>query len=182
MKLKKYWVLGAALVGFAVCTSSAEAQSRAKNKVGFGVGIISDPVPSILSYQVKYNTAPWLQLMASYGSIKAAGTVGEGGVASGSVTSYGASARAFLLPTWSLSPYVGAGYSFSKISGNFTMGGESINSTQDKLNVIVASAGIDHQAFVGFNIGAGINYVISPAVISDAIQMIPHFYFGWFFF
>jgi opacity protein-like surface antigen len=140
-----------------------------KNKIGVGMAFLGDPVPSVSSYQLKYNVSKYLQVLGSYGK---AGSL---------VTSYGAAAKVFLIPAWSLSPYVGAGYGYAKVSGNFTLGSNTIDVPEDSLTSIVASAGIDHQAFIGFNVGAGVNYVIKPSQISDAFSIIPYFHFAWFF-
>jgi opacity protein-like surface antigen len=174
--------------GLALCASQAAwSQSRANNRVGLGLGILSDPVPSLISYQLKYNIVPALQVGVSYGSVSASGSsidpnTGLATGASGGVTTYGVSAKAFLIPSWSLSPYVNAGFARTKIDGSFSIGGSTVSSASGSLNSIVAGVGLDHQAFIGFNIGAGVNYIIAPSEISDAVKILPHVYFGWFFF
>ncbi len=185
MRFKPFGFLtGILLLGAMVCGNQAQAQSRKANRLGLGLGVLSDPVPTLISYQVKYNLMPWLQLGAGYGSIKAAAALDPttGAAVGGGVTSYGASVKAFLLPSWSFSPYVSAGYSMTKIEGAFTLSGKTVDSASDKLNVMVVGGGLDHQAYIGFNIGAGVNMIMSPSDISDVIKMLPHVYFGWFFF
>jgi hypothetical protein len=163
-------------------SSSAFSKGREMHKWGLGFGILSDPVPSFVSYQLKYNLKPWLQLMGSYGGISSSvpGTT-PGTSISSSVHTFGAAAKVFVIPSWDLSPYVGAAYSYSKVSGAFSLSGSTIDSSSGNLSVIVASVGIDHQAGIGFNIGAGINYVLSPSVLSNVLSMIPNFYMAWFF-
>jgi hypothetical protein len=149
--------------------STGMAASRASKKIGIGMGFLSDPVPSITSYQLKYNLTPMFQLAAAYGK------AGE------NVTSMGANLKAFVIPSWNFSPYVGAGYTHATVKGEFTLGGSDVDSIDEATSVIYASVGIDHQSNIGFNVGVGANFTLTPTELKDALPMVPHFYFGWFF-
>jgi len=164
MKLLKLLVISAII--FTGTTSFAA--SRANKKIGIGIDFAGDPVPSLMSYQIKYNLMPFLQLTGGYGSV-------------GSVTSYGLSAKAFVLPSWNFSPYVGAGFSRATNASSFSLGGSTVNSPSQSLNVIAVAAGVEHQSNIGFSFGAGINYFITPDTLKNVISMLPHFYLAWFF-
>lgn len=151
--------------------SSALAQGRAKNKIGLSFAILGDPFPSLKSYQLAYNITPWARVHANYGSISL-GAV--------SLIAYGASAKFFLIPKWNFSPYVGASYSRGSGTGSFTIGSETISVTQS-LNTISGSAGFDHQSNIGFNFGAGINYFLSPTIVTDSLTFLGTFHIGWYF-
>jgi len=176
MKLIKIFVV----IFITIISVSSFAQGRSKNKLGVAINFVGDPFPSLVSYQLSYNLMHWLRAGVSYGKFNFASTDAGPDSASGSITSVGVSAKVFVLPSWNLSPFVGAGYSYGKGTGTFTIGGESLNSAEN-LTTIVGSVGIDHQSNIGFNIGAGINYFISPTLVTDALTYLPHFYVAWFF-
>jgi opacity protein-like surface antigen len=167
MNFKKSLLL-AAIVGLSFSVS-AEASSREKKKIGIGAGFLSEPVPSIMSYHLKFNAMKWLQIGGGYGKVGS------------NLTSYGVNAKAFLMPSWNFTPYVGGGFTYAKVSGDFTINGETVGTLDEKANVIYASAGLDHQSNLGFNIGAGANFIFSPTELKDVLPFVPHVYFAWFF-
>ena len=163
-------IIGMTILGLSlVAGKAAVASSRMTKKLGFSVGVISDPFPSFISYQVKFNATPWLQVEGAYG------TAGK------TVKSYGGSAKVFLLPSWNLSPYIGGGYTMAKLSGAFTLSSKTVNLAQKSMNVYYASAGIDNQSNIGFNFGGGINYALAPKVLTAQIKLLPQVYVGWVF-
>jgi opacity protein-like surface antigen len=180
-KFLKVFVVGAVLL-VSPFEANAKGGGRSQNRIGLGVGLLGDPTPSFLGYNLKFNVLPWVQLSANYGNVSASADVGSGATVGGSITSYGASAKAFLIPAWNLSPFVSAGYTLTKIEGSVSLSGSTLDSDEDSLNVITGGVGIDHQANIGFNIGAGVNWIFSPSVITDSLQFLPHVYIGWFFF
>lgn len=159
-------------LGLAALSQTAQAGSRAKKKFGVSFGILSEPVPTLTSYQVKYNVTDWLQFGGSYGAMKSGGN---------GLSAYGVNAKLFLIRSWNLSPYVGGGFSFLKTDGDIEFSGQTIDGSQTSRKVIYASAGIDHQSNMGFNLGAGINYLISPSDIKELLPIVPGAYFGWVF-
>lgn len=175
--------LALSILALGLATPS-HAQSREKHRFGLGMGILSDPAPSLVAYQAKFNLTKWLQIFAGYGSIKATAVsldTTTSSTGSGAVTTYGAGGKVFLLSGWNFSPYVGGGYSMVKSNGTFSLNGKAISSASSNFSVIYGSVGLDHQANIGFNIGAGVQYFFSPTDLKDVIKYLPHVYFGWFF-
>ncbi len=166
-------------------SSASFAQSRGKSRFGLAMGILSDPAPSIIAYQAKLNLTEWLQIHVGYGSITATGsgsTVdGVASSGSGTVTTMGAGAKIFLLSGGNFSPYVGGGYSLINATGDFAINGQTIATGSGKLSSTYASVGLDHQANIGFNIGAGVHYFFTPTELKTVVKYLPHVYFGWFF-
>ncbi len=166
-KLSSIATKTAFVFAFFAFAAPSQAASRASKKLGISWAVLGDPVPSVSSWQLKYNLTPMFQIFAAYG----------GGIA----TTYGGGVKAFLIPSWNFSPFIGGAYSMASVSGSFTLNGQSITLSGSEASVVTASFGVDHQADIGFNIGAGINYIFTPTELTDLIKILPHFYFGWVF-
>lgn len=164
------------LTALIIISGNAFAASRATKKIGLGIGFLSDPFPTVMSYQLKYNATPWLQIMGGYGTISTT-TV----TTSAKLTSMGIGAKGFLVPSWNLSPYVSGNMTFAKATGDVTLGDQTISGSSSSRNVYTVGIGVDHQANIGFNFGAGINYVLAPSDIKAVLSTVTHAYVGWFF-
>jgi hypothetical protein len=167
---------------FFIASQSIEAkgggESRSQNKLGISAGAFSEGFPALFTYGLHYNFFSALRLSVGYGSFSAstpldAATVGV------KVTSLTGSAKYFPL-NWSFSPYVGFHFTKTSADGNYELLGQNLSASGD-VNSYMVSVGVDHQARVGFNIGAGVHYMLSPSLVTDLITYVPHFYLGWYF-
>lgn len=164
--------------GSTAVQAAGSGSSRDQNKLGFTGGFFGDAFPSIFSWGLHYNLASKIRIGVGYGSLSSTSTA-SGGVATIKVTSYSVGAKFFPL-AWSLSPFIGGQFTSTSADGNFTILGQSIGTT-GSLKTTMLSFGLDHQARVGFNLGAGFHYILSPVLVKDVISLVPHFYLGWYF-
>ncbi len=150
-----------------LASGSAEASNRVAKRVGVSLGLLGDPFPTLLGYNLNFNAARWLRLTAGYGSISGTGTNGE----SLSLTTIGGGARLFV-PSWNFSPVVGASYAKVSFTGSAgELGGFSANGSHTYL-----TAGFDWQAGNGFNLGFGAN--LSTL---EGVGAVPYINLGWYF-
>jgi len=172
MNRKKLLLAGlVVLVQFLLGTPDSQAGNRGSKKIGVGVGLLTEPFPSLIGYTLAYNLNDNLRLTAGYGSISSTASN-----ASFDITTIGVDAKYFLLD-WSFTPFISAGVSSitGTVSGTGSTSGISISGT----GVIPAAGfGIDWQSWIGFNLG--VDYKI--ALSSNANHVgIPGIYFGWYF-
>ena len=152
--------------------------SRGKKSLGFGVGLITEPVPSLLGFTVAYNFSEHFRLTGGYGSISASGTNSLTHTPySFSLKTYGLDAKFFPL-AWNFAPFISGGASLvsGSITGTGTISGlSSFSSTGTFYDV---GAGIDWQTNIGFNIGFEFKRVFGST--TNGVTL-PGIYFGWFF-
>ncbi|NDG85559.1 MAG: hypothetical protein EBX52_11075 [Proteobacteria bacterium] len=149
----------------------AQAGSRASKKLGLGIGLVTEPFPSVLGFNASYNFMNQLRLTAGYGSISATGAGYNM-----DVKTYALDAKLFLLD-WSFAPFVSLGYSIvsGTVAGNGTTSGISLAGTGSSANF---GLGVDWQTWVGFNFGLEYKSLIGTSVGSVGA---PGIYLGWFF-
>jgi hypothetical protein len=172
MMIKKIYslVLALVLIQSAIRLPEASASSRSVKKFGVGVGLITEPFPSVIGYNVSYNLAQFLRLGVGYGSISASGAG-----YSFDVKTIAVDAKAFLLD-WNLSPFVNLGFTnvSGTISGTGSASGLSLTSTGSS---IYYGGGLDWQTNFGFNIG----FDFKVMSIGGQSLSAPGAYFGWYF-
>ena len=164
--------LGAVLFFITLLGSpDANAGSRSNKKLGVGVGLITEPFPSILGFNLAYNIMDQLRLTAGYGTINASATG-----FSVDVTSIGLDAKLFLLD-WSFAPFVSGGVTTvtGTVSGTGTTSGISIANTGTAASV---GFGVDWQTWIGFNFGLEYKTLLSSSLGSTGA---PGLYLGWYF-
>jgi len=69
----------------------ANAGSRSTKKIGVGIGLITEPFPSVLGFDLAYNVMDQLRITAGYGTINTS-TTGF----SADITTIGVDAKFFL--------------------------------------------------------------------------------------
>lgn len=147
--------------------NSAEASNRTAKRIGLGVGFLSEPMPSLVGYNLSYNLFSQLRLTAGYGSVSA-----TAGLVTVDVTTIAAAAKLFLV-SWGFAPYASVG--FSNISG--TVSGAGVTSGVPGLgSALTVGGGIDWQTGFGLNLGVDAKYLMLGSG-----AFLPGFYLGWFF-
>jgi hypothetical protein len=172
MNKKLVSMVGIALVLIAVVAGpDAHAGSRASKKLGLGVGLITEPFPSLFGFNVSYNVMNHLRLTGGYGSISAS-SAGY----SMDVKTYALDAKFFILD-WAFAPFVSLGYSLvsGTVTGTGSASGISLAGTGGSANFGI---GVDWQTWVGFNFGLEYKSLIGTSVGSVGA---PGAYIGWFF-
>ena len=167
----------------AVKVESPEVQvqklsSRGKKAIGIGVGLITEPVPSLLGFNLAYNFNEHFRLTAGYGSISSSGTNDVTHLPySFSLKTYGLDAKFFPL-AWNFAPFISGGASLvtGSITGTGTISGLSSFSATGTFYDL--GAGIDWQTNFGFNIGFEFKKVFGSSIKSVGL---PGVYFGWYF-
>lgn len=152
-------------------TQDLQGQSnRMKNRLGFHLGLIGDPFPTLIGGNVNYNIMDFLRATAGYGSFSVAGTGGDI-----SASTFGAGVRA-MLPDWNFSPVVGLSWATVSVtfSGTGVLG--DIGGFTGSASHMYATFGIDWQTGMGFNLGAGYNYSLKSGVGG-----LPYLNLGWYF-
>ena len=170
MKLSRFLF---ALVALTVSTvalhsETAEASYRTSKRFGIHAGLLGDPFPTLLGYNVNFNAASFLRLTAGYGSIS--GTSSDGTTIK--LSTMGGGARLFV-PGWNFSPVVGASWAKVTLSG---ISSSAISGFSADGSHIYATAGFDWQAGNGFNFGFGANYSLKSGV-----DPVPYLNLGWYF-
>ncbi len=160
---------------FAAPVSAKGGGSRAEHRIGFTVGLFSDPFPNMIGAALRINVTDFFQLHAGYGNLSY--TVGTTTI---TATALGGGGRLFI-PGWSFSPFAGFNYTHWSATGNVTMGTQTIPAGSGLPGVMYLTFGLDWQTHAGFNIGGGVHYVLSPSQLSSAISLTPQLYLGWYF-
>lgn len=173
-----------ALVAFSLCLSShvlaKDGGSRTEHRVGFTVGLFSDPFPNLVGAALRINVTDFFQLHVGYGNLSYTTTSGPGATTSLTSTALGAGGR-FFIPGWSFSPFLGFNYSHWSATGNVTLGTQTINAGSGLPGVMYLTFGLDWQTHAGFNVGGGAHYILAPTQLSTAISVTPNIYIGWYF-
>ncbi len=136
----------------------ANAQSnRMTDRLGFHVGLVGDPFPTLVGFNVNYNIADFLRASAGYGSLTV--TAGTGEL---TASTFGFGVRG-MVPDWNLTPVVGLSWATVSVTvsggaigdvGGFTGSGSHL----------YATFGFDWQTGAGFNLGAGYNLSLKSGV------------------
>jgi hypothetical protein len=149
----------------------ASAGPRAAKKLGIGIGLITEPFPSLLGYTLAYNLGDHFRLTGGYGSVSASGTN-----FSVDVKTYGLNLKYFPL-SWSFAPFLEAGASSisGTVTGSGTVSGLSLASTGLFYS---AGGGLDWQTGIGFNLGLSYKVLFGKNASSVAA---PGFHLGWYF-
>ncbi len=151
---------------------SAASDNRSLNKLGAYVGILGDPHPTLLGFNVAYNALDYMRVSAGFGqvsvstlSLSNAGLTTE----STSLTTLGLGTK-FMMPGWNFTPTVGFGYSHISITSTAVM------PIDYKANNYYTNFGFDWQASTGFNLGGGLN-----VSLNSGAPTAPYINVGYFF-
>ena len=175
-----------ALVAF-VCIGTLDSAyakggggNRASKRIGLTVGIGSDPAPNMVGFALRVNLTDFLQIHGGYGMLSFTSIdPSTGAPLTVSSTALGGGARLFI-PGFSFSPFVGFNYSHWSATGSVDFGGQTINAGSGLPGVMYVTFGVDWQTSIGFNIGAGAHYLLSPTQLTQYINIVPHAYIGLF--
>jgi hypothetical protein len=172
MMNKTFWLAGLiALVSLVASGSEAQASSRSAKRLGLSVGILTEPVPSLIGYNLSYNLSNRFRLTLGYGSVSANDpnfTV--------DVKTYGIDGKVFITNS-NVAPFVGFSASrvIGSVTGSGTVGGLSL-ATGGTFSG--PSVGFDWQANLGFNFGIEYKYLMGQGIQATGL---PGVYFGWYF-
>jgi hypothetical protein len=125
---------------------------RGDRRLGAYLGILGDPHPTVVGFNVAYNVLDYLRASAGFGKVTVSTfDLNDSGigVTESSLTTFGVAGK-FLVPGWNLSPAATVGLSFVSID-------EGITATDYKSTNLYLGLGGDWQAASGFNLGAGLN-------------------------
>ena len=157
-------------VSMTTTLSTTAHANRSAKKIGIGVGLITEPAPSVLGYTLDYNLNDRFRITAGYGNISFTGTSSKL-----ELTTIGADVKYFLLP-WTFAPFISGGASSvtGTLSGTETVSGISISETG---MVYSGGAGIDWQMGWGLTVGMEYKYLKTKT----SSFSVPGFYFGFHF-
>ncbi len=144
--------------------------NRMKDRFGLHLGFLGDPFPTLLGFNVDYNAVDWLRATAGYGSVKASVTGGDL-----TATTLGVGVRA-MVPDWNVTPVVGLSYATVSISASGPFVSGSVGGLSASTSLLYAAIGIDYQAGIGFDVGAGYN-----VALKSGVGGLPYVNLGWFF-
>ena len=170
MTKQKLSLVGLFLITLLSCLSpSAEASLRDSKRIGIGLGLITEPFPSLMGYTLDYNLNERIRLTAGYGAITFTGT--DSVI---DVKTYGLDAKYFLLP-WTFTPFVSGGVSAvtGTVSGVGSTSGISLGTTGTSFS---AGVGIDWQMDWGLTVG----FEYKTLFLSERVSA-PGFYFSFHF-
>lgn len=163
MKLK--YLIAAAVVLFQmVGAADAQASSRATKKIGLGIGLVTNPFPSLLGFSASYNLHKQVRLTAAYGTVSDTAL----GI---DVKTFEVAAKVFFVD-WNFAPFGAIGY--SNISGSMGAGNSTIKATGSALDY---GFGLDWQTYLGFNLGLEYKMIS----VSGQSTGLPGAYIGWYF-
>jgi hypothetical protein len=143
---------------------SDQESNRDVRRIGAYLGILGDPHPTGIGFNVAYNALSFLRASVGFGKISTGASIsmdGAGTIATAeeSQTTIGAAAK-FMVPGWNLTPAVTVGYSHISVTeGMFTL-------SEYKSNNIYTGIGVDWQADFGLNLGAGMNLSLNSGAPS----------------
>jgi hypothetical protein len=160
----------------ALATTTSETQvdlsNRSEKKIGAYLGILGDPHPSIVGFNVAYNALDFMRVSVGYGQITESSLsfTNQGLTTTESkMTTIGTAVKAFV-PGWNLTPTAGLGYSHVSVSNNLSFAKDY------KSNNLYFNIGGDWQAASGLNAGIGLN-----VSINGAAPTAPYLNLGYFF-
>jgi hypothetical protein len=155
-----------AIAAALMASGSAEASNRTAKRIGLSLGLLGDPFPTLLGYNLNFNLARGMRLVGGYGAIS--GTASDGSELK--IATMGGGVR-FFVPSWNFSPVVGASMAKVTFTGTGTLSGFDGNASH-----IYGTAGFDWQAGNGFNLGFGANFSGKTGV-----GAVPYINLGWYF-
>lgn len=149
---------------FVLGATDSQASSRSTKKFGLGVGLITEPFPSVVGFHAGYNLAKFLRLNFGYGTIS--------DTANGiDATTIEFSAKLFPLD-WSFAPFAVVG--FTNVSGSVGAGNSTLSGSGSALSY---GFGLDWQTGIGFNLGFDYKFV----TLGGTTRGLPGGYIGWYF-
>ncbi|MEK6705184.1 MAG: hypothetical protein AABZ06_05300 [Bdellovibrionota bacterium] len=167
------------LIIFQAFSLAANADSnRMKNKIGAHIGLLGDPFPTLVGFNLNYNVLDFLRATAGYGSISASTSATVGSTTTSSTltaTTIGVGARAFV-PGWNFSPVLGLSWANVSISATGTVSTTTVGGFGVSASHLYASIGFDWQTDGGFNLGGGYNLSLKSGVGG-----LPYINLGWYF-
>ena len=130
-------------------------ENRMLKRFGAYLGILGDPHPTLVGFNVAYNVNDYLRASVGFGKVTVSSIdlTGSSGITDTSLTTIGAAAK-FLMPGWNLSPSATLGYSHIAFDG-------VLADNDYKSSNLYFGVGGDWQAASGFNLGAGLNVSIN---------------------
>lgn len=154
-----------------LAVTTAQGQSnRSREKLGIHIGLLGDPFPTLVGFNVDYNVMDWARVSAGYGSVSATVTGGKL-----TASTFGAGAR-FMVPDWNFTPVVGLSWATVSISAEGTIVVGDVGGFSTSASHLYATFGFDWQTGSGFNLGAGYNYSLKSGVGG-----LPYVNLGWYF-
>jgi hypothetical protein len=171
MMNKSFVLAGLLALVSLVASSESHASSRSTKRIGLSVGILSEPAPTLIGYNLSYNISKRVRMTLGYGSVSATDpnfTV--------DVKTYGADLKVFLTDS-NVSFFGGASASrvIGSVSGSGSVGGLSLSAGGTFYG---PSVGLDWQAGLGFNFGVEYKYLMGSGITATGL---PGVYFGWYF-
>ena len=158
-----------AVVAMGVFHDTKAQSNRMKHKLGVHLGLIGDPFPTLIGFNVNYNVLDFLRATAGYGSISV--TSGGGEL---TATTIGLGVRG-MVPDWNFTPVVGL--SWATVSVSVTGGATGdVGGFSGSGSHLYATFGVDWQTGAGFNVGAGYNLSLASGVGG-----LPYLNLGWYF-
>jgi len=164
-------VVAVLILASGILVQDALSQSnRMKNQIGFHIGLLGDPFPTLVGFNANYNAMDWVRVTAGYGSISADVT---GGTLK--ATTFGFGAR-FFVPDWNFTPVGGISWATVSVtvSGTGVIG--DVGGFSGSGSHLYATIGFDWQTGMGFSFGGGYNVSLK----SD-VGGLPYINLGWYF-
>jgi hypothetical protein len=155
--------------------SAETVELRHGNRFGAAVGVLADPVPSVVSAEVSYDLAPSWRLHGGLGAGASPGFLEDR-----TWQTYGAGVRFLVLPQRPFSPVCGASLTHATVKWDFMLGLGT--ETQDTWTGGL-SAGLDWQTRVGFNAAIGATVLLKPSdgPFETTWGLLPFLRLGWLF-
>lgn len=150
-----------------VLSLSGKPSIRTEKRWGVFAGLLSEPAPSLWSINGAWNATDFLQLTVGYGQFTHYAM---------QVHSFHAGAKV-LVPTWSLSPYLGFNAGSLTSNSRFVVQGQTINPSGLPV-ILTVKAGLEWLSPSGFLIGAAYNVAITGPFAGTGS---PGIYAGLFF-
>ncbi|HEY6951801.1 MAG TPA: hypothetical protein VI758_05305 [Bacteroidota bacterium] len=163
-------LIAVALLVVALSPASFGQSNRTKDRFGLHLGLLGDPFPTLIGFNADYNLTDWARLTAGYGSVKASVTGGDL-----TATTFGGGVRA-MVPNWNFTPVVGLSFASVSVTATGTGVSGDVGGFSGSASHLYATFGLDYQAGIGFNVGAGYNFSLKSGVGG-----LPYVNLGWFF-
>ncbi|MEX2117899.1 MAG: hypothetical protein WEB37_13540 [Bacteroidota bacterium] len=132
--------------------SSAQS-NRMTDRLGFHVGLLGDPFPTVVGINANYNVLDFLRASAGYGTVTSEGLT---------ASTFGFGVRG-MIPDWNFTPVVGLSWATVSVTVSGVAIGDLYGFTVSGSH-LYATFGFDWQTGAGFNLGAGYNLSLKPKV------------------